>query len=209
MAMKIIREADAGSVDRWQVPSVDATAAAELAGAKRGSSHLLTAGQLDALQRQVHEEAYQAGFAQGLAEGRRELESRAARFAGLIDALAYPFEVLDETVESELAALAVALASQLLRRELEREPEELTAMVKACLAILPVGTRDVVVRMNPDDEALVRMHLPAADTRDWALESDGKLGRGDLSVVSASSQIDGRLRARLEALLAEMDAQAD
>ena len=33
--------------------------AAELAGAKRGSSHMLTAGQLDALQRQVHEEAYQ------------------------------------------------------------------------------------------------------------------------------------------------------
>jgi flagellar biosynthesis/type III secretory pathway protein FliH len=79
MRSRIIGKEQAGEIDRWDVPSVDASAADALRGAHKGSAHLLTAGQLDALQQQVHDEAFKRGFDEGLAAGKAELASRVAR----------------------------------------------------------------------------------------------------------------------------------
>lgn len=209
MAIKVIPRSAATAADRWDLPRIDATAAGELEGAGQGSAHLLTAGQLDALQRRVHEEAHARGFDQGLDEGRGEIARRVARLDALIGALAYPFEALDETVEAELAALAVALASQLVRRELAVDLTLLPRMVEQCLAVLPVGVRDVVVHLHPDDETALREQLDAGVDRRWRIAADPSLAPGDLRVDSDGSQIDGRLDVRLHEILAAMAAEAD
>ncbi len=70
MRSRIIAKDQAGTPDRWDFPAVDASAADALRGAQKGGAHLLTAGQLDALQKQVHDEAHRRGFDEGLAAGR-------------------------------------------------------------------------------------------------------------------------------------------
>ncbi len=67
MALKVLRGDAAADAGRWEVPAIDATAASELEGAAGRSSHLLTAGQLDALQQRVRQESWEAGFAEGVA----------------------------------------------------------------------------------------------------------------------------------------------
>jgi flagellar assembly protein FliH len=209
VAVKVIRGPAAEASSRWEVPPVEDSAVGEFKGAQGKTTHMLTAGQLDELQRKVQEEAHALGFEQGLSEGQTEARDRVARFAALTDALAHPFEVLDETVTAELGAVAVALARQVVGREIEHDDKLLLKMVNECLAILPVGARDIVVYMNPEDEALVASHLAANDERSWQLRSDPTLGRGDLRVASDGSQIDGRLAVRLEEILAAMTAAVD
>ncbi len=196
-----IGAAATSEVDRWTAPAVDRSAADELKGARGGAAHLLTARQLDELQRQVQQEAYERGFAQGLAEGRQEAERRAARLAALLDALAFPFQELDRSVDEELTKLAVALASHLVRREIAGDSEHLRATVRECLAILPVGTRDITVYLHPADADLVIANLLEGREQTWRIEPDATLARGDLRVGSESSQIDGRLEARLGAII--------
>lgn len=204
---KIISGTQASEANRWDAPSVDASAAEALGGARGGQAHLLTARQLDELQRHVQEEAHARGFAQGLEEGREELARRAAQLDALLATLAHPFQELDTAVEEELAAVAIALASHVVRRELERDAGLMAATVRDCLAVLPHGSRELTLLLNPVDAALVREALSMDDARGWRLEEDAALERGDLRVVSRSTQVDGRLETRLREIVAA--AQAD
>jgi flagellar assembly protein FliH len=207
MKTKII-SAGTAAVDRWTAPAVESSVADELKGARGGAAHLLTARQLDELQRQVQQEAHERGFAQGLAEGQQEARRRAERLAALLDALGFPFRELDQAVDEELAKLAVALASQLARREIAGDADFLRRTVRECLGILPVGTRHITVYLNPADADLLVASLPEGPAHDWRLERDAALERGDLRVVSASSQVDGQLESRLAAIIATALAAA-
>ena len=124
---RIIGKDDASEAESWDFPAVDPTAADALRGAAQGGAHLLTAGQLDALQRQAQDEARQRGFEEGLASGKAELAARLTRLTALAAAFTQPFQALEQDVEEELVALAVQLASHLVRREIEHDPALLTA----------------------------------------------------------------------------------
>jgi flagellar assembly protein FliH len=208
MASRIISRDDAQQADRWDAPSVDASAADALSGARGGHAHLLTARQLDDLQRHVQEEAHARGFEQGLNEGRAEMQRRGRQFGVLLDALAHPFHDLDEAVEQELNEVAIALASHLMRRELERDSAQMTVAVRDCLAVLPSGSRNLTLHLHPADAVLVREALPDDASRAWRLEEDAGLERGDLRVQSDSTQIDGRIETRLREIVAIATSEA-
>jgi flagellar biosynthesis/type III secretory pathway protein FliH len=56
--------------------------------------------------------------------------------------------------------------------------------------------------LHPSDAALVRANSELNDEARFKLAEDADLARGDVRVTSASSQIDGRLEARLAQILA-------
>ncbi len=199
---RIIDREDARSADPVDFPAVDASAADALRGVHQTGAHLLTAGQLEALQRQVQEEAQRRGYEEGLAAGKAELASRAARLEALADALAQPFKDVEQAVEEELLNLAIGLASHLVRREIEREPAVLQQAIADCLGVLAAGVRDVTVYLNPDDAALVRGLLATGAEQRFMLAADPSLARGDLRVASASSLVDGSLTARCAEIIA-------
>lgn len=199
---RIIDRSAAANVGPWDVPSVDGSAADALRGAAKSGAHLLTAGQLEQLQREAHQEAYARGLEEGLAAGKQELQSRAARFAALANALAQPLQAADRAVEEEIVALALTLACHLVRREIDHDRSILLDAVHDCLAVLPSSARDVTLYLHPSDAALLEAHLPADVEQRYKIAQDRDLGRGDLRVTSASSQIDGRLEARLRQILA-------
>lgn len=202
MRTRIIEKDAAGGADRWDFPSVDATAAEALKGATKGSAHLLTAGQLDALQKQVQDEAYRRGFDEGLAAGKAELAARTARLAGLAKAFAHPFGNLESAVQDEIVSLAVALATHLVRREIQHDPSVLHAAIADCIAVLSSTVRDVTIYLHPDDAALVRTQQQIVPDARFAIAEDASLQRGDLRVQSASTLVDGSLAARCAEIIA-------
>ena len=84
MRSRVIDKRAAPTAGRWDFPAVDHTAADALRGAAKTGAHLLTAGQLDALERQVKEEARQRGYEEGLAAGKAEVAARVARLEALV-----------------------------------------------------------------------------------------------------------------------------
>lgn len=208
MRTRVINKAQVAAVDRFDFPTVDSSPADALRGAAQSGAHLLTSSQLEALERQVKEEARKRGFEEGLAAGRAEAASRVARLEALATAFAHPFQALERAVEDEIVALAVQLASHLVRREIEHEAAIVHAAVADCLAVLATSARDVTVYLHADDAALVRGHFDAAAEARFKIGVDAGLERGDLRVASASSFVDGTLKARCEAILAAVRAEA-
>src|SRR5690606_12454880 len=177
MSVRIIEKERAGAVDRWESPPVDRSAADAARGAPGSAAHLLTVKQLEALEQQVRDEAYARGFAQGLAEGRAEAEACARRLAALLGRLARPFEDLDRAVEQELAMLAETIAVQLLRRELSADSAALVAAAREAIGGLPSASRDLVVKLHPDDARLAAEHLAGDDLQRFRIEPDARLDR--------------------------------
>jgi flagellar assembly protein FliH len=202
MRSRVIDKSQAQAADRWDFPAVDHTAADALRGAAKTGAHLLTAGQLEALERQVKEEARQRGFEEGLASGKAEVAARIARLDALATALTHPFQGLERSVEDEIVGLAVRLACHLVRREIERDPTVLHAAVADCLAVLATNVRDVTLYLHPEDAALVQRHVHAGTEQRCKIAGDPELGRGDLRVASSSSLVDGTLAARCNEIIA-------
>ena len=202
MRSRVIDGNAAPAAGRWDFPAVDPTAAEALRGAARTGAHQLTAAQLDALERQVKEEARQRGYEEGLASGKAELASRLARLEALAAAFTHPFQRLERSIEDEIVGLAVRLTEHLVRREIERDPAVLQSAVADCLAVLATTVRDVTLYFNPDDAALVRAHFAGGAEQRFKIAADPALGRGDLRLVSASSLVDGTVAARCAEIIA-------
>jgi flagellar assembly protein FliH len=190
--MSDAKNAAAGAARKWDVPAIDGSA---------GQGYL-TASRLEELQKQAYDEAFQQGHAEGLKSGEEEIGKRAARYDQLLTALAKPFDLLDETVEKQLAELAVTIVRQLFRREIKLDPTHIIGVVRDTVRLLPVASRNVQVCLHPEDAALVQQALSRVEgERAWTILEDPLISRGGCKVISDSSQIDAQSETRLNAAI--------
>jgi len=166
---------------------------------------MATVGGLADLQAEAHREAFEQGLAEGREAGRAEVSAQVQRLAGMFYDLAKPFEALDADVERELLTLAMALARQIVRRELKTDPTQIIGIIREAIASLPVAAREVRVHLHPEDAGVVREHLaPTESERAWSIVEDPVMARGGCQITSATSRIDARLETRLTAMLSEL-----
>ncbi len=176
----------------WEVPAIDGS----------DGNGLLTAGRLEALQKDAYEEAWQSGHADGVAAGQQDVLQRANRYDELLRALSQPFDQLDGSVEKQLVELAIAIVKQLFRREIKINPEHVIGVVREAIQLLPVASRMVQVHLHPDDAALIRNTLsPAEGEPAWSIVEDPLISHGGCRITTENSQIDATSEARLQAVI--------
>lgn len=212
MTTKIIRDGTQ-EYSVWQMPQVIAVEPAE--ADESGVARVLTVGQVSKVQEQAFNEARNAGHAQGYKEGceqaqreyaqkLHELNARAQQFIKLLHTLRAPLEQLDEQVEHELATLAVALARQIIRRELKLDPGEIVAVAREAIAALPTATQQPKIYLHPEDAAFIRQAFSLSSEQEhWKLIDDPVLTRGDCRVLTENSRIDATVETRLAAVIAQ------
>ncbi|MGB0866887.1 MAG: flagellar assembly protein FliH [Granulosicoccaceae bacterium] len=200
------------------VAPVAAPAAPAPAGAS-ASDGMLTAGQVDVWEAEAREEGlkqgleegrkdgfaegFEKGLAEGRAEGKREQQLQIELLKKVAEQMTAPLHGMEEELHRELLTLAVAMAQQLVRREIQVDPGEIIPVITESLALLPSHARDVVVHVHPEDAALIRELLAdATDDADWSISEDPLLTRGGCRVESQNSSIDASLETRLAGLMA-------
>ncbi len=189
---KIISVDTLSAYERWELPLVEGAL---------GNPGVMTAKQVEAIQKQ----AYDEGFAQGRTDGQKQMQSQAQRFEQLMLALQTPFADLDQQVEQELVKLAVVVARQLVRREIKTDPGAVVAVVREAMGQLPVSSQQINLHLHPEDAALVRTALSLNDEdRRWRIVEDPVLARGDCRILTETSRIDATVEARLTAIIATM-----
>ena len=191
----------AANVLAWSAPQVD--------GPVVGQRRL---ADLNVLEREAWDQGFAAGHVAGraaaLLEQQRlgeELQRRVARLDDVLNLQAAPLADLDVAVLHQLATLAAAVARHLVRRELRTQPEQIIAVIRDAMTLLPAAGRDVRVFLHPDDAALVRERLaePGVE-RAWTLVEDPVIARGGCRLISDDSSIDAQLETRLGAAIAAL-----
>jgi flagellar assembly protein FliH len=165
---------------------------------------------LDAIARDAFDQGFAEGRQAGIAAAQQEQQAAEAEITARVQQLdkvlqfmARPIEQLDSEVQLQLAALAGAIARQVIRREIKTHPDEIVAVIRETVALLPVSAREVRVHLHPEDARLVRDRLVEVTAdRAWSIAEDPILARGGCRVTSENSMIDAQLEQRLGAAIA-------
>jgi flagellar assembly protein FliH len=165
---------------------------------------------LDAISRDAFDQGFAEGRQAGIAAAQQEQQAAEAEITARVQQLdkvlqfmARPIEQLDSEVQLQLAALAGAIARQVIRREIKTHPDEIVAVIRETVALLPVSAREVRVHLHPEDARLVRDRLVEVTAdRAWSIAEDPILARGGCRVTSENSMIDAQLEQRLGAAIA-------
>ena len=224
---KVISSDGLMDVKQWSPPNMDEMETEfDAPEVVETEAPVLTADQLEQIQKAAYDEGFEQGrkegfelgrtdgFEQGktegieyghkeaLNQGRSELQGRVARLDRLMELLDRPLRQMDDQVEHELIEMVISMVRQLVRREVRTDPEQIIGVMREALSILPVSSRGIRVVLHPEDAEVVRKIYELSERElGWRIIEDPVLARGGCRVVTESSQIDATLESRLATLI--------
>ena len=149
--------------------------------------------------------ARQQGYQDGYRDGLVALDGFKQSFAmqttsqvgALLNSVNEQLDALQQQMAQAVAAAATALARQVVRGELSARPELVAEVATEALGTLLLSARHIVLRVHPDDHALVATGV-ADDmaARGARLVADGNIARGGCIVESDLGVIDASIETR-------------
>jgi len=192
---------DPAATARWELPEINGPV---LARNRRVVD-------LSGIEREAWDKGYAEGRDAAIATVRKEqqatqveLDRRVQNLASKLDFMAKPIAALDSEVQRQMVTLAGAIARHIVRRELKTQPDEIVAVIRETVALLPMTARDIRVHLNPEDAKLVHARVvEAGSDRSWHVAEDPLISRGGCRVSSENSSIDATLEQRLGSAIAQ------
>lgn len=182
------------TISKWETP--------RLGDALRGPQD--DARDLEVLKKEAYAQGYAEGHDKGMLQAQSETNRRLQTFDALLDAMAKPFEDINQQTLDTLARLAGKIARCLVKRELRTEPETIIALVRDTVSILNSSAEKLNVFLNPDDAVLIQnITRTSSEKSRWKLIDDPMIPRGDCRVTSRDATIDGSLMARINTIITQ------
>ena len=163
----------------------------------------------------ITKEAMARGYADGRAEGLRAASEQCKEYLDRIADLARHAKVdrdaLVQCAEHELAALALAIAEKVIRREVSCDPALVLSIAQAALEkAVPGGPVRILV--HPDDAELLRSSWPemrgaALFSQDWEVVGDEKIERGGCVIETRGGSVDARITTQLRQVAAAFEVE--
>ena len=219
--VEFLNAQEAESYKKWDVPMVEGKAInADEIDKKKREQGLLAEGEdgeaeIDALPTSeecnaIRQAAHDEGFAEGLAQGKAQMEQEKNALSDAVkkvmDAMVAPLDAFDDVAEYQLAELALAIAKQIIRREIQTDPNQVMAVVRESVSLLPSHCQEIKVYLHPADRQLLQenLQLVPGDNQKWELYEDPNLQRGDCRVNSGNASVFADLDTRLAKISANL-----
>jgi flagellar assembly protein FliH len=164
--------------------------------------------------RATREQAYQDGYRDGLAALEAFKHSHAAQttaqFIPVLNAFQAQLAQLELHLAARVAGIAMEVARQVVRQELQTHPERVVAVTREAMGLVLSSARHIVVRLHPDDHAMVSAGLSDLLTaRHARLSADTQIERGGCVVSSDIGVVDAGVATRWQRMMATMGMQHD
>ncbi len=194
-------------IPREELGKVDAWCPDSLGGVERRTeprpegAGLPSADEWRAKVNTSRQSGYQDGYRDGLVALDSFKQSFAAQMSAQIGALVRQFDeqfgALEQQMAAGVAQAAVALARQILRHELQQRPELVATIAQEAVNAVLMSARHIVVRVHPDDLALVSAGATEVlGARGARLVADPAVQRGGCAVDSDAGSIDASIERR-------------
>lgn len=159
------------------------------------------AAQLKAQLRAARQAGYQDGYRDGLValDGFKQsfAAQTTAQVGALLQSLGTELTGLQQDMARSLAVAATHLARQIVRAELQSNPELVAVVAQEAVDTLLLSARHITLRVHPDDHGFVAEGAAEVlAARGARLLSDATLTRGGVQVESDIGVIDASMEAR-------------
>ena len=189
----------------WQAPQLDLTEDINFDYKLTDPNNITHREQQKLIRQQAYEKSYAKGYMEGLARGQQESAVQSSHLNSIMASLSMPLSDLDGKVAAEMAELCTFIAKQLIRRELKTSPEEVIAVVREALKLMPDSVVQITLVLHPNDAELIRSTLVQPfDDSNWKIVEDPVLTRGGCRVLSQTSSIDATVESRINSVIASV-----
>jgi len=148
---------------------------------------------------QGHEE----GIEQGLAEGQEQISELTEQWQNLINKLHQPMQDVDKNVEQQLFTLVAQLTEVVVHHEAKTNADILMSAISEAIKALPAHDTQTQIYLHPNDikrveQAFGNEHIQNSG---WRLLPAPQLDEGGCQIENSTSNIDMRLKSRLNGVL--------
>ncbi len=206
----VIRAADATNLQSWKLPAVKGAIVnsnqkepAVENHSKKGSDDKdarISVEQLEKIRKKAHEEGFEQGITEAKASFQQQTQPLIKHFEEIIEAIAKPLSLIDETIEEELLKIVLLIAKQVIRREIQQQPEQIIAVIRESLAVLPENNDLVKIRVHPDDASCIRQIYQEqfdSNNPNWQLTEDPLITLGGCLIDIKASHLDATIENRM------------
>ena len=117
-------------------------------------------------------------------------------------------DALQQEMARAVADTAAALARQVLRSELALRPECVATVAEQAIDALLLSARHIVLRVHPDDHALIAGHsAEAIAARGARVVPDAQIARGGCRVESDIGHVDATIDERWRRAVAALGSE--
>jgi len=203
-------------VAQWQFGAID-TAAQLLQAQVQAREAQEELVHVEAQRQQAYQDGYAAGVAQGRLAAEQALQQQmrdflanqandaAKQLAQLFASAQRQLQEAEQAMAQGLLTLACALARQVLRRELAVDSQAVVPVIKEALTLLAAEHKTAVVKLAPADLAalgeLIQVEFGGLGL---TLREDAQLQQGDCVVESAGTVVDGTVGKRWQRAVATL-----
>lgn len=158
---------------------------------------------LEEVAESARQQGYEAGFAKGEEEAKREGSHKAEQLAALWSSMEKPMADQDAEVSEHLLALVLAMVKSVLRRELITDASLIKDTLDRALELLAESRAPIEIRLNPADKSVVEALL---DEKRLTAElvSDNTVLRGGCSLSRGQAVVDASIEQQLRTLIEEL-----
>ena len=189
---------------RWELASLGTqdVVSADPEVAERAAAEQQAARALD--------DAKTAGHAQGYADGMAQAAGHVAALERLLSSLGENAARHEQQLADEVLDLSLLFARQLVGQAVNARRELVLPIVASALSQLPQATRQIELRLDPADVALVRSVIPADHPGPpLSIVPDAKVGAGGCVVETDQASVDATIPSRWRRLLATLGRTDD
>lgn len=196
----LIPKEESGQYERVQLGALSDARHANKKG--KGAAPATTAEQeLERTATKAKEAGYNAGYKEGAARAAAE----AQKLAALATDVQKGLNQQGEQMAAEILDLALELARQMVRTELQVRRETLIAIVCEAIDCLPHGTQGAQLMLNPADTILVREHIgDELNASHFRVVEDHRIQPGGCKIASSVCEVDATLATRWKRIVATL-----
>lgn len=178
--------------------------------AKREAENIIDQArrQAEELKAEALQQGSEAGYQEGLAKAKQEMETNLANSIKLMMEAEEERTLRIASSETELLKLVTGIAEKIIGSELKSHPEQIVSIVREALTKAATAN-SITVKINPDDQQLIQENLPSlqevfSDPKTIGINPDQTVLPGNCFIETEHGKVDARVRSQLERIMNEI-----
>jgi flagellar assembly protein FliH len=174
-----------------------------------GTQHHAATSMMTERDRRAFERGRQQGFHEGQQEAQRQKAQHARQLERVLDELRGRFAELESNAADAVLDLAIEIARQVVRREIEIQRDAVLPVVREAVSAIIDEQTHPRVHLHPDDLWLIQADLDTDGLyQGCRFVPDASIARGGCRVETAQSEVDATLATRWRRVLGALGVDA-
>ena len=160
---------------------------------------------VDSLVAKEKQRGYEQGYQEGVAKAQSEWQPKITYLNELLLALESPLKEFDQEAQQKSVEICIAVAKQIIRRELSIDSGQIVAAIKQAIELIPKDGQQVNIYINPNDAVHVEnMFAQNGDVNKYNVVQDPTITAGGCRASTDYSLVDLTIEKQVATIAAQL-----